>query len=183
MNSIIRATSRLTWRPNISQLLMTNNNSTQQRILMYKRLIQCSSTTQVDNVDNSKDDILLKYLWLKCTCHETATLDSYEAFVRQAAIHLGIDYVETYEPSVTIKRKTLLASRHVHKKYRVQYEHRTYNRNIQFKNLTGSTADTFLEYVERNLPEGVLLVAEQHRLSELPFDDTPEEEKVIESKS
>lgn len=30
---------------------------------------------------------------------------------------------------------------------------------VQFKHLTGSTADTLLEYVERNLPEGVALKA------------------------
>ena len=29
--------------------------------------------------------------------------------------------------------------------------------SLQLKHLTGSTADVFLEYVERNLPEGVAL--------------------------
>lgn len=28
---------------------------------------------------------------------------------------------------------------------------------MTFHNLTGSTADTFLEYIERNLPEGIAL--------------------------
>lgn len=41
----------------------------------------------------------------------------------------------------------------------VQYETRTYYTFVQYKNLTGSTADTLLEYVERNLPEGVSLKA------------------------
>lgn len=114
---------------------------------------------------------LYRHLWLKCSGHEVAVLDSYEQFVTQAAKHLNIDHVQTEAPWRTIKRKTFLASRHVHKKYRVQYEHRTYYRNILFKNLTGSTADTFLEYVERNLPEGVLLQAEKHCLGELPFSE------------
>lgn len=30
---------------------------------------------------------------------------------------------------------------------------------VQYQHLTGSTADTLLEYVERNLPEGVALKA------------------------
>jgi len=34
---------------------------------------------------------------------------------------------------------------------------RTWFRFIHFHKLTGSTAETFLEYVQRNLPEGVAL--------------------------
>ena len=52
---------------------------------------------------------------------------------------------------------TLLKSKHVHKKHRVQYEIRTYYRFMHFLRLTGSTADTFLEYIQRNLPEGVAM--------------------------
>lgn len=54
-------------------------------------------------------------------------------------------------------RYTVLKSRHVHKKHRVQYEFRTYFRLIDFEKLTGSTADTLLEYIQRNLPEGVAM--------------------------
>lgn len=52
---------------------------------------------------------------------------------------------------------TLLRSCFVNKKCRVQYEVRTYYRYMNFHRLTGSTADTFLEYLERNLPEGVAM--------------------------
>lgn len=34
---------------------------------------------------------------------------------------------------------------------------------VQYKHLTGSTADTLLEYIERNLPEGVALKATKVR--------------------
>lgn len=51
----------------------------------------------------------------------------------------------------------MLKSAHVHKKHRVQYEIRTYYRYLDFLKLTGSTADTFLEYLQRNLPEGVAM--------------------------
>jgi small subunit ribosomal protein S10 len=34
---------------------------------------------------------------------------------------------------------------------------RTYFRFLNFLKLTGSTADTFLEYIQRNLPEGVAM--------------------------
>lgn len=34
--------------------------------------------------------------------------------------------------------------------------------------MTGSTLDTFLEYIERNLPEGVALNATKTELQEIP---------------
>lgn len=122
------------------------------------------------DVTIGRPDDLYRYLWIKCSSHHPAVLDSYSFFMTKAANHLGVEYVKTEEPFRTIKRRTLLASRHVKKKYRTQYEFRTYYRNLLFKNLTGSTADTFLEYIERNVPEGVLLIAERHKLAELPFD-------------
>lgn len=57
------------------------------------------------------------------------------------------------------ERFTVLKSIHIYKKHRVQYEFRTYFTFVQYKHLTGSTADTLLEYIERNLPEGVALKA------------------------
>lgn len=39
---------------------------------------------------------------------------------------------------------------------------------MQFYKLTGSTMDTFLEYIERNLPEGVALKATKVELQMLP---------------
>lgn len=54
-------------------------------------------------------------------------------------------------------RYTILRSAFVHKKHRVQYEIRTYFRFVDLYRLTGSTLATYLEYIERNLPEGVAL--------------------------
>lgn len=39
---------------------------------------------------------------------------------------------------------------------------------MQFSKITGSTLDTFLEYIERNLPEGVALKATKVELQILP---------------
>jgi len=39
---------------------------------------------------------------------------------------------------------------------------------MEFKHLTGSTADTFLEYIERNLPEGVALKVYKTAIEALP---------------
>ena len=59
-------------------------------------------------------------------------------------------------------RKTLLKSVHVYSKHRVQYEIRTFYSHINLKNLTGSTALTYLEYIQRNLPEGVAMKVTKH---------------------
>lgn len=143
------------------------------RSLLSRQLPRFVSTVTSQSApvsETARDDDLYRYLKIKCSSHETEVLDSYEKFLTLAAEHLNIKHVQTETPFRTIKRRTLLASRFVKKKYRVQYESRSYYRDLTFKDLTGSTADTFLEYIQRNLPEGVLMIAEKHRLAELPFD-------------
>lgn len=67
-----------------------------------------------------------------------------------------------------MERYTVLKSAFVHKKHRVQYEFRTYFHFIHFHRLTGSTLSTFLEYIERNLPEGVALKVTKIEMLALP---------------
>jgi small subunit ribosomal protein S10 len=82
-------------------------------------------------------------------------------------------------PPFFTERWTLLRSKFAKKKYWREYEIRTYYKKLhvnslhlilfkyidlfffQFKHLTGSTADTFLEYVQRNLPEGIMMIVER----------------------
>jgi len=61
------------------------------------------------------------------------------------------------EPEPHKLRKTLLKSWFVHSSARVQYEFRTYFWLTKAVNLTESTKDTWLEYVQRNLPEAVAM--------------------------
>lgn len=71
-----------------------------------------------------------------------------------------LDYIVRWNLKKPVhERYTVLKSVHIYKKHRVQYETRTYFAFVQYNKLTGSTADTLLEYVERNLPEGVALKA------------------------
>ncbi len=60
-----------------------------------------------------------------------------------------------------IQKFTVLKSAHIFKKHRVQYEIRTHVRQLQIKEITGTTADVFLEYIQRNLPEGVSMTVYQ----------------------
>ncbi|KAK1338410.1 hypothetical protein QTO34_001526 [Cnephaeus nilssonii] len=119
--------------------------------------------------------------------HDKAVLDSYEYFAVLAAKELGIS-IEVHEPPRKIERFTLLKSVHIFKKHRVQYEMRTLYRCLELKHLTGSTADVYLEYIQRNLPEGVAMEVTKTKLERLPehikepiWEKIPEEKE--ESKS
>lgn len=105
---------------------------------------------------DNKLDKLYKQIELEVLSYEPSVLDSYQWFVLTTASHLGIQAGKCWSPMKSKKsRFPLLKSVFVHKKHQVHYEIRTYHRFMTFYKLTGSTADTFLEYIERNLPEGV----------------------------
>lgn len=123
-------------------------------------------------------DKLYSLVEVECRGHEPAVLRSYHTFVTTAARHLEIPVQEVLWPDKHIKRWTLLKSVHIYKKHRVQYEVRTHFLIMKFARLTGSTADTFLEYVQRNLPEGVAMKVTKHELQKLPEHVKPSAEVV-----
>ena len=65
--------------------------------------------------------------------------------------------VASWEPPRHYERLSLLKSVHIFAKHKVQYETRTYFRVLELLRLTGSTADTYLEYTQRMLPEGIAM--------------------------
>ncbi|EAA01263.4 AGAP001998-PA [Anopheles gambiae str. PEST] len=96
-------------------------------------------------------------------------MKSYALYAKTAAEHLDIEVGKHWTLRKAVKdRLTLLKSVHIYKKHRVQYEVRNYYRFMHFHKLTGSTLDTFLEYIERNLPEGIALKVTKVELQELP---------------
>ncbi|XP_006860521.1 PREDICTED: 28S ribosomal protein S10, mitochondrial [Chrysochloris asiatica] len=136
---------------------------------------------------SDEPDTLYKRLSVLVKCHDKAVLDSYEYFAVLAAKELGIS-VKVHEPPRKIERFTLLKSVHIFKKHRVQYEMRTLYRCLELEHLTGSTADVYLEYIQRNLPEGVAMEVTKTKLERLPehikepiWETTPAEKE--ESKS
>lgn len=78
-----------------------------------------------------------------------------------------------------IKKFSVLKSPFIYKKHWAQYEIRTHSRilpvslsvsvfvccvlmeHLQVTRITGRTADIFLEYIQRNLPEGVNMMVEK----------------------
>ncbi|KAG5277200.1 hypothetical protein AALO_G00114840 [Alosa alosa] len=116
--------------------------------------------------------------------HDKAVLDSYEFFATMAAKELGIGLSKVYEPPKHIERLTLLKSVHIFKKHRVQYEMRTHFRCIELSRITGSTAQVYLEYIQRNLPEGVAMEVTKTAIEKVPehiqkpmWDEVPTKEQ------
>ncbi|XP_035151528.2 small ribosomal subunit protein uS10m isoform X6 [Callithrix jacchus] len=116
---------------------------------------------------SDEPDTLYKRLSVLVKGHDKAVLDSYEYFAVLAAKELGIS-IKVHEPPRKIERFTLLKSVHIYKKHRVQYEMRTLYRCLELEHLTGSTADVYLEYIQRNLPEGVAMEVTKTQIVQLP---------------
>ncbi|CAG0899707.1 unnamed protein product [Darwinula stevensoni] len=110
-------------------------------------------------------DKLYKMVEVEVQGHDPAVLRSYETYSLMAAKHLNIPVKQTFEKHYHHYQRNVLKSIHIFKKHQVHYEVRTYYRVLQFQHLTGSTADTFLEYIQRNLPEGVMM---KHAVEKLP---------------
>ncbi|XP_038072779.1 28S ribosomal protein S10, mitochondrial-like isoform X2 [Patiria miniata] len=138
---------------------------------------KASESTISEDKEEEELDTLYKSIELNVKGHDEAVLDSYEAFVSMAAKELGVTVQSISKPLRKIQRLTLLKSRHIYKKHRVQYEMRTHFRIIELKHVTGSSADVFLEYVERHLPEGVALKVTKSALGKMPdhLKSPPEE--------
>ncbi|GIY01091.1 28S ribosomal protein S10, mitochondrial [Caerostris darwini] len=113
-------------------------------------------------------DKLYEKIVVEVRGHDRAVLNSYEWFAKTAASELDVNISQISEPPVHRYRRSLLRSAFIYKKHRTQYEFRTYFRLFELKHITGSTADTYLEYIQRNLPEGVGMIVTKTRLEKLP---------------
>jgi len=100
--------------------------------------------------------------------HEEAVLQSFADFCLHAANELDITVNEVLHPKFIVDRITALKSKHIYKKHKVQYEMRTHRKVVQIKYVTGTTADVFLEYIQRNLPSGVALHIHKWELARIP---------------
>jgi len=135
---------------------------------------QCSTSPGSNQSVIGEPDKLFRKIELEIKAYEPSVLRSYDTYLLLAANELGIQVGNCWSPRKhTLWRATLLKSAHVHKKHRVQYETRIYYRFMEFLRLTGSTADTFLEYIERNLPEGVHMKVTKFEIQRMPSHLVP----------
>jgi len=127
-----------------------------------------SSIAATQPITPEEAERLLSELTVKVRSSDEAVLDSYTQFVQRAAKVLNLDISGKIVLPRHIEKRTLLKSPHIYKKHRAQYELRTHARMFQVRQMTGETSDIFLEYIQRNLPEGVSMSVEQTELEFLP---------------
>ena len=135
------------------------------RLLLNKSNYSSDVTTETPELDD-----LYKKVIIQVRGHDPAVLVSYENFVKLTAEELELNLREIRTPTRFIERWTLLKSRFSNRKHMRQYEMRTHFKEFEFVHLTGSTCSTLLEYVQRNLPEGVAMHVHQTKIQELPED-------------
>ncbi|XP_034116602.1 small ribosomal subunit protein uS10m [Drosophila nasuta] len=139
------------------------------RLYSLAAAVPTTTTTSPTVAAPAEPDQLYSKLEIELRGVDPAVLKSYTWFATTAAEHLNIELGKCWSPrKAHHERMTLLKSVHIYKKHRVQYEIRTHFRYMNFHKLTGSTLDTFLEYIERNLPEGVALQATKTELQQIP---------------
>uniref|UniRef100_A0A1B6DFF4 Small ribosomal subunit protein uS10m n=1 Tax=Clastoptera arizonana TaxID=38151 RepID=A0A1B6DFF4_9HEMI len=144
----------------------------------FNNIKPISSTEEEESLDK-----LFKIIEIEVKGNDPAVLKSYTWFAITAANHLGIEVGKSWTPRrPNHERYTLLRSIHVNKNCRVQYEFRTYYHFMQFHRLTGSTADTYLEYIQRNLPEGVAMKVTKVALEKIPGHLKPPVKQIEEAK-
>ncbi|KAH9509048.1 28S ribosomal protein S10, mitochondrial [Bulinus truncatus] len=88
---------------------------------------------------------------------------------------LGVNIDRVYDPPRIFTRMSLMKSVFVHKKHFHQYEMRTMFKVFEIKHITGSTASTFLEYIQRNLPEGLAMKVTKVQIEPFPSHLQPPE--------
>ena len=127
-----------------------------------------ASGSQQEIFEDEDKERLVSLLTVKVRGADEAVLDSYTQFAQRAAKVLQLDTSGKIVLPMHVEKRTLLKSPHINKKHRVQYELRTHARMFQLRELTGDTADIYLEYIQRNIPEGVSMSVEQTQLEHLP---------------
>ncbi|KAF7638904.1 Ribosomal_S10 domain-containing protein [Meloidogyne graminicola] len=130
--------------------------------------INRSFAAVAERSDNVEHDKLFKRIDLEIRGHDQEVLSSYFTFVNNVCDHLDIEKSKIEQPPHESWLLTTLKDKFAKKKYKVQYETRTYIKMMYVKYLTGSTASTFLEYIERNIPEGVAMKVTYTEMCSLP---------------
>nr|CUU99558.1 hypothetical transcript [Hymenolepis microstoma] len=121
-----------------------------------------------DGEEIDEPDILLKKIELEVKGHEPAVLKSYESFLKNVCDNFELNCTVETRYSPVFDRLSMNKSPFIHKKHQRQYEFRSYVKTFTIPNLTGCTANVFLEYIQRNLPGGVHMIVKQHRVESLP---------------
>uniref|UniRef100_A0A7E4W8V3 Small ribosomal subunit protein uS10m n=1 Tax=Panagrellus redivivus TaxID=6233 RepID=A0A7E4W8V3_PANRE len=113
-------------------------------------------------------DKLFKKIEIEVRGHDKAVLQSYMTFVHNACNQLDITATPTENLPYVRWVQPLLRSKFAHKKYKLHYETRTHIKKCSVVNVTGSTSSTLLEYLQRQVPEGVAMKVTYEEICAFP---------------
>uniref|UniRef100_A0A915EH38 Gamma-glutamylcyclotransferase family protein n=1 Tax=Ditylenchus dipsaci TaxID=166011 RepID=A0A915EH38_9BILA len=126
------------------------------KLLIRNSLALYSSTSSVATPVNKepKQDKLFRSVEIEVRGHDKAVLKSYLEFLKNTIAHLELRRTEVRTLPYIRWIQWALRAKFAKKKYKLHYETRTHISQITVLDVTGSTASTFLEYIQRNIPEG-----------------------------
>ncbi|KAM3724214.1 putative 28S ribosomal protein S10 [Dirofilaria immitis] len=113
-------------------------------------------------------DRLFTRIQLEYRGHDKAVLKSYTTFLKAVCNHLKLEIVSVKVFPYVWWIQNALRAKFAKKKNQLHYETRTHIRQFTIGHVTGSTASTFLEYIQRNIPEGVAMKVTYDEIAMLP---------------
>ena len=118
--------------------------------------------------DSSIDTRFYREIVLELYGHDRAVLTSYIKYVRYAAALLSLHCSPPVSYRRSIDKYVVNKSPFKHGSYKAQYEIRVNQKALYLWNVTGTTADVFLEYIQRNLAAGLGMNVQLQAMEPLP---------------
>ena len=119
-------------------------------------------------------------IYIDCRLQNNPKIETFDTVIKFITNNTSCAILSnSLAPKMKIKKFSVLKSPFIYKKHWAQYEIRTHSRilpvslsvsvfvcwvhveHLQVTRITGRTADIFLEYIQRNLPEGVNMMVEK----------------------
>lgn len=112
---------------------------------------------KLDYIDAPTKEVARKYksLEIELSSHESLLLDAFSTFAREASTKMGGLCPAPSTPPIQFERWTVLASPHVHKTARTQFERREHSRLLQVSNLHPELVPKLVWYLRQHSPPDV----------------------------
>ena len=120
-------------------------------------------------VEQEVAEVFYRDIGLTVKAQSLMVLDSYSKFIKMAAKCLRIEVTEELYLNPEVREWVILKSPFKYKKHMVKYRLRTHGRLFTFKKITGTTADIYIEYIQRNIPAGVSMSVKKIEIDRLPY--------------
>ena len=153
-----------------SRLLSSLNHSLQcSRNIRVPSNISKPSNAEPRTVAQDVEENFYRDIGLTVKAQSLMVLDSYSKFIKMAAKCLRIEIFQELFLNPEVREWVILKSPFKYKKHMVKYRLRTHGRLFTFQKITGTTADIYIEYIQRHIPPGVSLSVKKVEMDRLPY--------------